>query len=252
MSDFQGKHIWIIGVSSGIGRALASELSRRGAILALSARREGELQTLNGDLGGAHEIFPLDIGDASSVLDTAKTIAARFKRIDSVINLAALYTPSSVITMDMIEAQKLVQINLMGTLNIVQAVLPILRAQGSGQIALCGSVAGYRGLPNAQPYAATKAAVINFAESLRAEESKNNIDVKVINPGFVRTPLTDKNNFKMPMMIEPEEAAKSLAEGLLKKGFEVHFPKKFTRIMKILSFLPYPVFFAIAKRMVKN
>lgn len=252
MSDFQGQHIWIIGVSSGIGRDLAHELSRRGAILALSARREAELQTLNGELGGAHEIFPLDIGDAASVLDTAKTIAARFKRIDSIINLAALYTPTSMITMDILEAQKIVQINVMGTLNIVHAVLPILRAQGGGQIALCGSVAGYRGLPNAQPYGATKAAVINLAESLRAEESKNNIDVKVINPGFVRTPLTDKNNFKMPMMIEPEEAAKSLADGLLKKGFEIHFPRKFTLIMKILALLPYPVFFSLAKRIVKN
>jgi short-subunit dehydrogenase len=132
---------------------------------------------------------------------------------------------------------------LNGAFNAVHAVLPILKSQAHGQFVLCGSVAGYCGLPNGQPYSATKAGVINLAESLRAEEG--HLDIKVINPGFVRTPLTDKNNFKMPMMIEPEEAAKIIVKGLQSKKFEIHFPKRFTFLMKILSVLPDFLYFKI-------
>lgn len=251
MENFNGKHIWIIGVSSGIGRALAHELARRGAVLALSARRQTELETLNKELGGAHEIFPLDIADTAAITQTTMAVFEKFQKLDGVVNLAALYSPTAIASMDLNDAATMLQVNLMGTIALTHALVPRLRAQGYGLIALCGSVAGYRGLPNAQPYGATKAAVINFAESLRAEEAKNNIDVKVINPGFVRTPLTDKNTFKMPMIIEPEQAAKSLADGLLRRGFEIHFPKKFTWLMKILAALPYPAFFAAAKKMAK-
>ena len=137
----------------------------------------------------------------------------------------------------------------MGTLNCLHAVLPILQRQKSGQIALCGSVAGYRGLPNAQPYGATKAAIINLAESLKLETAGSGIDVRVINPGFVRTPMTDKNSFDMPMIISPEQAARSLADQLAGSGFEIHFPKKFTWAMKILRLLPDALYFPIVRRM---
>ena len=121
------------------------------------------------------------------------------------------------------------------------ASLPILRSQGYGQLVLCGSVAGYRGLPNGQPYSATKAALINLAESLRAEERV--LDIKVINPGFVRTALTDKNTFKMPMRIEPEEAARIIAEKLQTNCFEIHFPKRFTFFAKLIALLPAWLYF---------
>lgn len=247
MNDFKGKHIWIIGASSGIGEALAHELAARGALLTLSARNKNKLNALNQDLNASHFVCTLDISDLQSVQDALLRISKNTKRIDSIINLAALYDPSSLDELDMEKTRKLVDVNLMGMFNLVHVVLPFLKKQGSGQLALCGSVAGFRGLPNGQPYSATKAAVINLAESLKAENME--LDIKIINPGFVRTPLTDKNDFDMPMMIEPEGAAKAIADGLLKKTFEIHFPKKFTFMVKALKFLPAPIYFRLARKM---
>ena len=241
MDAYAGKHIWIIGASSGIGRALAVELDAQGARLALSARSEDKLNALNEELGGRHAILPLDVADAKAFEATANTVRNMFPRLDSSIFMAAVYNPASLENFDIKDAHQTVNINLNGAFNAVHAVLPILREQGSGQLALCGSVAGYRGLPNGQPYSATKAAVINLAESLRAKESE--LDIKVINPGFVRTPLTDKNDFKMPMMIEAEEAAKVIARELQTKRFEIHFPKSFTFFVKLLRILPSFLYF---------
>ena len=249
MQTFQNKTVWIIGASSGIGRALAIELSKAGASLALSARRKEELETLNEELGGGHLVVPLDVSDAESVLKAAADIREKEGRIDIVIFLAAVYTPASI---DAIEisggAQNAVNVNLMGAFHTVCAALPIFHEQKSGQIALCGSVAGYRGLPNAQPYSATKAAIINLAESLRAEQAVNNIDVKIINPGFVRTPLTDKNDFDMPLIIEPEEAARAIHKGLTKKSFEIVFPFGMMIAMKFLQAMPYLLYFPVVEK----
>jgi short-subunit dehydrogenase len=248
MKSFDGKYVWIVGASSGIGRALAIELAEQGAVLALSARNEDSLKELNMYLGGGHYVFPLDISDLNATIETAQSIRAMFPTLDSVISMAAIYNPATLDKLDMAEARKIVDVNLIGSFNIVHAVLPIFEGQKSGQIALCGSVAGYRGLPGGQPYSATKAAVINLTESLKAE--KPHLDIKIINPGFVRTSLTDKNDFKMPMMIEPEEAAKAIAKGLKSRAFEIHFPKKFTYIMKLIQSLPYALYFCLAKRMI--
>jgi len=245
---YKEKNVWIIGASSGIGLALAHELARGGARLALSARQADALDALKSVLGAQHGVFPLDVTDVTAFAKTAADVKNVFGRLDHVINLAAIYTPSSLAEMDLIEARRIVDINLMGTLNTLQSVLPILRAQGGGQIALCGSVAGYRGLPNAQPYAATKAAVISLAETARLEEAKNGIDVRVINPGFVRTPMTDKNSFSMPMMVSPEKAAIAIADGLLSSSFEIHFPKRFTWLMKFLKILPDTLYFHLLRR----
>ena len=246
--SYKEKNVWIIGASSGIGLALAHELARRGARLALSARRQDALDNLKNKLGPTHVSFPLDVTDASAFTKTASDVKNNLGQLDHVINLSAIYTPSSLANMNLVDARQIVDVNLMGTINTLHVVLPILRTQRSGQIALCGSVAGYRGLPNAQPYAATKAAVINLAETARLEETKNGIDVRVINPGFVRTPMTDKNSFSMPMMISPEEAAQSIADGLLASSFEVHFPKKFTRVMKIIKIIPDRLYFWLFRR----
>jgi short-subunit dehydrogenase len=141
-------------------------------------------------------------------------------------------------TLNISDVRQIIETNVLGAFYVLNAVIPLLKSQSYGQIALCGSVAGYIGLPGGQPYSATKAAIINLAESLRAELPQT-IDVKVINPGFVKTGLTAKNNFEMPMMITPEKAAMFIADGLLKKNFEIHFPKKFTFFMKLIQFLPY-------------
>lgn len=246
--SYQGKHYWIIGASSGIGAALAREMAARGARLALSARRADELRALADALGPAHLALPLDVTEAEPLRKAAAAVQEAFGRIDGVIVMSAVYTPAPVEEMDMQTARQIVDVNLTGTLNCLHAALPVLRAQGAGQIALCGSVAGYRGLPKAQPYGATKAAIINLAESLRLELAGSGIDVRLISPGFVRTPMTDKNNFDMPSIVTPEEAARRIADGLCGRSFEIHFPRRFTWQMKLLRLLPDALYFALLRK----
>lgn len=246
-ANYQNQVVWIIGASSGIGAALAKELASRGATLALSARRKDALEQLKSGLGEAHKIFALDVTDAELVARTAHAIRAAFGRIDRVVFLSAAYQPMHVDALDLRMTRQMVDVNVMGAFHVVHAVLPIFKEQQGGQLALCGSVAGYTGLPHGQPYSATKAAVMNLAESLKAE-LPSSIDVKLISPGFVKSELTDKNDFKMPMMISAEKAANYIAEGLLQRAFEVHFPKGFTRGLKFLRILPYMMAFNITKR----
>lgn len=247
-APYQDQIVWIIGASSGIGYALARELSARGALLALSARRKDELEKLNDELGERHKVFVLDTSNAETTLRTAQAIRLGYGRIDRIIFLAAAYAPMKLGSLDIAVTKGIVDINLTGAFNLVHAVLPILKTQKTiGQLALCGSVAGYIGLPGGQPYSATKAAIINLAESLHAE-CRDRVDIKLISPGFVRTPLTNKNKFAMPSIIEPEQAAKEIAEGLLSQGFEVHFPKKFTLLLKLLRWLPYPLSLYITRK----
>ena len=245
MKDYTDKIIWIIGASSGIGLALAMELDRRGAKLALSARDAEKLETLNKNLSSKHFIIPCDVADSETLSKAANIISASFGRIDSAIFLAGIYQPMKLDALDVIAAQKIININFAGALNFIHAILPILLTQNSGQIAICASVAGYRGLPNGQPYSSTKAALINLTESLRAEMAPRGLDIRLITPGFVKTPMTDKNTFPMPTMIEPEAAAKALADGLKAHHFEIHFPKRFTWLMKILRLLPSFLYFRI-------
>lgn len=245
MDSFSGKHVWIIGASSGIGASLARELAEQGAHIILSARREDKLAELSESLEGNHTVLPVDCGDSDAMIKAGSSI----EKLDSVIFLAAIYTPHSQKPKDIEWVHSAINVNLGGAYNTVHAVMPIFEKQGYGQIVLCGSVAGYRGLPYGQPYCSTKAAIINYAESLKIELEDKKIDVKVINPGFVETPLTDKNDFEMPMMISVEEASKSLAKGLLSRSFEIHFPKKFTYIMKIIDILPRFIYFPLARIM---
>lgn len=242
------KNIWIIGASSGIGKALAIELGKRGHSLALSARRADPLSDIVVTLPKAnHLVIPLDVADQKTIEKGLEDIQSQWQKIDSVIFMAGLYTPMALAEIDIQKTQQIIDINLMGAYRVLNVILPILKKHGHGQIALCASVSGYRGLPNAQPYGSTKAAMINLAESLRAEEG-NMLDIKVINPGFVKTRLTDKNDFDMPMRITPEKAAIYIAKGLEKSGFDIHFPKRFTLIVKTLTFLPSWLYFKIVGR----
>lgn len=236
--DFKGEHIWVIGASSGIGRAVAVELANQGATLLLSARRKDKLDALNKELDGQHLVVPVDVADSKSVVGACTEIQKQEITLNRVIFLPALYDPSAVSAIDLEAAFKAVNVNFNGALRVVHGVLLIFEKQQSGQLALCASVAGYIGLPNGQPYSATKAALINFAESLYAEKP-NYLDVKVINPGFVKTPLTDKNTFDMPFIQTPQQAAQAIVKGLNKKAFDIHFPKKLSYILKSLAALPY-------------
>jgi short-subunit dehydrogenase len=247
----ENETIWIIGASSGIGRELAIQLADSGAKLILSARREDELEKLQKELGAGHKIYPLDVADNSRVKEVCSKIAKLKNGVDRVIFMPALYRPDSIANMDLEFMSKMVDVNIKGALYITHGILPLFEKQKSGQFALCGSVAGYTGLPNGQPYSATKAAIINFTESLHAE-SPDYIDIKLISPGFVSTPMTEKNDFDMPMVITPQKAAVSIIKGLNKSAFEIHFPKKFTLLLKFLSVLPYGLKLFFTKKMSKT
>ena len=246
IKSVQGQYIWIIGASSGIGAATAVALSEQGANIILSARRETELIAVKNTLAGAnHQVLPFDVSDYEQTVDAFTHI----KRLDRVLFLAAVYDPTVKSRSDIEFIHKSLQVNLGGVYHCLDQVLPFFESQGYGQISLCGSVAGYFGLPNSQPYASTKAAITNLAESLYSEYTPQNIDVKLISPGFVRTPMTDKNDFEMPMMIEVEEAAQSIVKGLTSSCFEIHFPKKFTRLIKLLKLMPYCLSFWLTKKL---
>jgi short-subunit dehydrogenase len=241
-------YTWIIGASSGIGEALAYELARQGETIALSARNGEALSGICAQLKGAgHLVMPVDASDAAALFAVADNLKAQWGRIDRIIFMAGLYTPMKLGALDLNETAKIINVNLMGAFNATEAGLRALKPQGKGQLVLCASVAGYRGLPNSQPYGATKAAVINLATSLRLEHG-HYLDIKVINPGFVTSRLTQKNDFEMPFKISPEKAAKALARGLKSKDFEIHFPKQFTLIMKTLALLPDELYFKLASK----
>lgn len=237
--------IWIIGASDGIGAALAREWAARGARLILSARSEDKLRELAASLGPEHIVVPLDVADRISVNEAAKEIAA-YTPLDRVIHLAALYDPGLMSDLSPKRAAQIVTVNLMGSFHIAQIAPTLLRA--GGQLAFCGSVAGYIGLPQGQIYSATKAGVINLAESLRAELS-GRFDVRLLCPGFVDTRLTRRNDFTMPAIVTPEIAACAIIDGLNSRRFEVHFPRRFTYVLKLLSALPYWAALPLTRRL---
>ena len=249
--SFKNERIWIIGASSGIGKSLAQYLHREGANLILSARGEDKLKALNESIGGKHIISPFDVSDYEQVERAVADAMSHTAPLDRIICLAGIYEPAAIKDMDIAMAHKIVMVNLGGMMNMTHAVMPHLRKQGHGQLALCGSVAGFTGLPNGQPYSAAKAGVMNFTQSLRAETDPS-IDIKLISPGFVETPMTDKNSFKMPMKITPEEAAENIAKGLLNPAFELHFPKPFTLSVKFLAILPTFIKMKLLRAMYKK
>lgn len=248
MSDtfYQDRHYWIIGASDGIGAALAEELSMRGARLTISARREAALETVAARCFGSVTPRPMDLADPEDLRQTLNAATAHGP-LDGVICAAALYDPATVTDMDLEAAERLMRVNLLGPLALGKYVPEKLRP--GGQLVFVGSVAGYVGLPGGQPYSASKAAVANLAESL-ALELADRVDVRLVSPGFVRTRLTDKNDFDMPELMEPEAAASAIADGLARPGFEIHFPKRFTRKLKVLRTLPYGMRLRLLKRAV--
>lgn len=232
--SFAGQRIWIIGASSGIGAALARAFAAQGAHLILSARDGAALEALNAEYGGA-QVEPLDLGAPDSLAAVAKKLEKQAP-LDAVICTAAVYDPGRVADLDYARAEQMVRVNILGLLEVARLCPPLLR--DGGQLVLFGSVAGYLGLPGGQPYSATKAAVNNLAESLAAELAPR-VDVRLVCPGFVRTRLTEKNSFAMPALITPEQAARAVLKGMTRRGFEIHFPRRFTMAMKLLRMLPY-------------
>jgi len=242
MGAFTAKRIWIIGASDGIGAALARAFAAEGAQLILSARNAPALRALVQDIGG--EALPLDLARPERL--AAAVAAMQPGTLDAVICTAALYDPARVADLDPDRAEDLVRVNLLGTLDVARLTPPLIR--DGGQLVLFGSVAGYMGLPGGQIYSATKAAVNNLAETLRIELAPR-LDVRLVCPGFVHSRLTAKNDFPMPAMIEPQEAAAAVLAGLRRRAFEIHFPKRFTLAMKLLRALPYAISLRLTARL---
>lgn len=241
--DWQGKRVWLVGASTGIGAAFAQELARRGARLALSARSRDKLR----DLGlNSALILPCDATDTTSLHATHQTLLAAWGGVDLVVYLAGDYVPMRADDFDLVTAEKAVTVNFNGAMRLAATVLSDL-APGGG-IAFVASVAGYRGLPRSLAYGPGKAALIHFAECLWYDLNPKGIGVWVVNPGFVATRLTDQNDFAMPALITPEQAAAELVAGFAAGRFEIHFPKRFTRLMKLLAHLPYRWSFPLVRR----
>lgn len=248
VNDWKDHCVWIIGASSGIGEALARAFLARGARVAVSARNANSLNNLIAAYATQAIAVPLDVSEVKaqySALDKLKSADFTPKTI---VYCAGYYTPMRADQFDLTTALQHDDVNYRGALNTLSAVLPGLLQQGQGRLALVSSVAGYRGLPNSLAYGPTKAALINLAECLYMDLRPRGIAVHLINPGFVQTPLTAQNQFKMPALITPDEAAADIIRGFEKGEFEIHFPKRFTRWLKLMRHLPYRIYFPLVKR----
>ena len=245
LRDWRGKRVWLVGAASGIGLALADALIAAGAQVAVSARREALLQQ---HFAGRALILALDVTDAAATRAAAQQLQQDWQGIDVVMALAGDYLPMSVQALDLPRAQQIVAVNLQGVLNLLAAVKDDLLTQGSGHFSIVASVAGYGGLPNSLAYGASKAGAINLAQSLWLELRAAGIGVSVINPGFVATPLTAGNTFPMPFLISTEQAVQQILRGLARGEFEIHFPKTFSRLLKLINLLPHRWYFAVVRR----
>ena len=245
LRDWRGKRVWLVGAASGIGLALADALIAAGAQVAVSARREALLQQ---HFAGRALVLALDVTDAAATRAAAQQLQQEWQGIDVVMALAGDYLPMSVQALDLPRAQQIVAVNLQGVLNLLAAVKDDLLTQGSGHFSIVASVAGYGGLPNSLAYGASKAGAINLAQSLWLELRAAGIGVSVINPGFVATPLTAGNTFPMPFLISTEQAVQQILRGLARGEFEIHFPKTFSRLLKLINLLPHRWYFAVVRR----
>ena len=246
------KKIWITGASSGIGRALAIKFSNEGWQVAASARRENLLNDLNKNNNNIHA-FVLDVKDEKSVENVFQNILQKFETLDICVFATGIHDPEAEKKLSSEKIREIMETNFFGTLNCVMAVNSFFRKKKDGHIAIVSSVAGYRGLPAASGYCASKAALTSLAESLYFDFKRKNVKVSLISPGFIKTPMTDKNTFPMPMIKSPEYAAEKIFIGLTKKNsFEIHFPKSFTILLKLLKIMPNWLFFWLVERGVKR
>lgn len=249
ITDWRDKSIWLVGASTGIGRATAALLHARGARVIVSARSADTLARFVAEHPGARAM-PLDVTDRAAVRAAAQALE-NDGGIDGMVYCAGHYTAMDADAIDLDDMLRHVDINYVGALHLLDAVLPgMLRAQGRQPfVSLVGSVAGYAGLPRSLAYGPTKAALINLAQTLYIGLRDKGVGVSIINPGFVETPLTAQNSFRMPALLSPEQAAQAIVQGWAHGAFEIHFPKRFTCWLKWLSVLPYRLYFSLVGRL---
>ena len=239
------KVIWITGASSGIGKALSIKFAEEGWMVAASARREGLLQELTKINQNIHS-FPLDVTNPEQCKKVFEEIKKKFNNIEISIFGTGIHDPNSEKRFNLEKIREIMEVNYFGTMNSINSVYDYYNDKKSGQISIISSVAGYRGLPAAGAYCASKSALTSFTESLRFEMMRKNVRVSLVSPGFIKTPMTDQNDFPMPMIKSPEFAAEQIYIGLTKKtGFEIHFPKAFTFFLKFLRILPNNIYFKL-------
>jgi len=244
------KKIWITGASSGIGKAVAEKFAKEGWKVAVSARRKELLDELakNENISS----FPLDVTDRSQINNTFKNILNEFGELDICLFSSGTYEPKDEQNIDPDKIKNVINVNFLGVIDCVKVVEDYFKNKKSGHVSIVSSIAGYRGLPNSSGYGPSKAALTNFSESIYFDFKKFGVRVSVVSPGFIKTPLTDKNEFPMPFLKTPEYAADKIYDGLINKNsFEIHFPKALTIILKIFSFLPSKLYFGLVGRMTK-
>ena len=247
ITDWSAQRVWVIGASTGIGAETARLLLQKGARVALSARRTEPLLEIAADRPEAL-IAPLDIVDHGSVLLARDKIVHAWGGVDLVLVVAGGYNDMRADTFDLAKINNLIDLNLRGVFNCLDAVLPCLMKQDRGGIGIVASVAGYSGLPKALIYGPTKAALINLCESLYLDLHPRGLAVYLINPGFVETPLTAGNDFKMPALISATTAAHHLVDGVEAGEFHIHFPKRFTNWLRFARLLPYRWYFPLIRK----
>ena len=246
------KTIWITGGSTGIGKALAIKFSNKGWNVAISARR---VELLN-ELSNQHEnitAFPLDVTNKIKCNEVFNQIINKYTNLDICFFSTGTWNPKKEKDIDVEQIEEVFKVNFFGTVNSIKAVEQFFKNQKSGIITIVSSIAGYRGLPNSTGYGPSKSALNNLAESLYFDFKRFNVRVCLVSPGFIKTPMTDKNDFKMPFLKTPEYAANKIYDGLINKNnFEIHFPKVLTVMLKILSFLPSKIYFSLVGKLTKH
>lgn len=244
MRDWQGKRYWIVGASAGLGRAVALEVSKTGAEVILSARSESELRELADECPGPAQVVPLDVADTGDVARAAKAAG----HVDGLVFLAGVYWPMSAQEFDGEKAVTMLDVNLTGAARVLGHVVPPMIERGNGHIVLTGSLSGFRGLPGAVGYGASKAGIMSLAETMYADLRGSGIDVQLVNPGFIRTRLTDKNDFTMPFIMDPEPAAREVLEHMQGDSFARNFPTFFSLFFRASQFLPDWLYYRIARK----
>lgn len=238
MRDFKGKRYWLVGASEGLGRALAVKLSQAGAEVILSARSTERLAALAAELPGPAQVVAMDIADRDSVA----AAWGQLGQIDGMVFLAGVYWPQSAKAWNGPEVEAMFDINLTGAARVLAHVVPDFVARDAGHIVLTGSLSGFRGLPGAIGYAASKAGLYSLAESLDGDLKDTSVDVQLVNPGFIRTRLTDKNDFTMPFIMDPEPAAQIFFDHMQRGGFARHFPTLFSLVFRLSAFMPHALY----------
>ncbi|MBD22107.1 MAG: short-chain dehydrogenase [Alphaproteobacteria bacterium] len=243
--------VWITGGGTGIGKELAKIFCNNGYNVIISGRRKEKL--LDVARHNKKKIFPFkhDVSNLKETSAVAKKIIKKFKSIDLLILNAAIYSPGSLKEISPVNAKKVIDINLIGAINCLPTIVNMMKREKKGHIMFISSPAGYRGMPGAGLYGVTKSGLTFLAETLKIELEQFNIKIQVVHPGFVKTPMTDKNTFSMPFLMSPEDAARKIFSKIHSNNFEIYFPKILLIPMKILSFFPYKLYFFLIKKFIK-